>query len=193
MFPLVLTNLLLFSFRLNCQRPSQDRIQHLPGLNFNVSYDQYSGYLDLNNGHHLFYWLTQSQHDPDNDPLVLWLNGGPGCSSLYGLFYELGPFHVNENGSLYDTSKYSWNNNANILFLETPICVGFSYQDNTENNCTMNDNSTADDNYNAILKFLDKFPVYKSNDFYITGESYAGYYIPTLTLRILQGNANIDK
>eukprot|EP01083_Nonionella_stella_P262425 892369_1 len=173
-------------------RYAPDKVTNLPGLNFKTNYDQYSGYLNLSSGHHLHYWLTESQNKPDTDPLVVWMNGGPGCSSLDGLLYELGPIHVYDNATLWDNSKYSWNNYANTLFLEAPVCVGFSYEDGS-NTCSMNDNTTANDNYHAILKFLDEFPVYANAPLYITGESYGGVYVPTLTLRILQGNANIDK
>eukprot|EP01084_Bolivina_argentea_P213645 362776_1 len=80
----------------------------------------------------------------------------------------------------------SWNQNANIIFLESPICVGYSYQDD-HGSCLMSDNTKADDNYNEMLQFLDKFPVYKDSDFYITGESYGGVYVPSLALRTMQG------
>ena len=211
-------------------RYTPDKVTNLPGLDFKTDYDQYSGYLNLSNGHHLHYWMTESQSDPDNSPLVIWMNGGPGCSSLDGLLYELGPIHVFDNGTLWDNSQNAWNGKANTLFLEAPVCVGFSFEDGS-NSCSMNDNSTvrliplsilpshmmthlvvtrqADDNYHAILKFLDQFPVYKDSPLYITGESYGGrfqsmsikstlgcnmtgVYVPTLTLRTLQGNANMD-
>ena len=72
--------------------PSADLISNLPGLDFNTNYNQYSGYLDLDNGHHLHYWFVESQNDPSTDPVVMWMNGGPGCSSLDGLTYENGPW-----------------------------------------------------------------------------------------------------
>ena len=187
----VLLDLLINIFvSVNSQRPTDDLVTNLPGLYFKTNYNMYSGYLSLSNGHNYHYWLTESQNDPDNDPVVIWLNGGPGCSSLVGLLQELGPIHVYPNGTLYP-NEYSWNTLANILFLESPICVGFSYQ-NGLSNCTMNDTTTADDNYEAILKFLDKFPVYTDNDWYVTGESYGGVYVPMLTERILSGQANIN-
>eukprot|EP01084_Bolivina_argentea_P216922 368407_1 len=196
----MIMSLLLWSFSVvSSQRPTEDLITNLPSVNFSTNYSQYSGFLDLNNSHHYHYWLTESLNDPDKDPLVLWLNGGPGCSSLYGLFYENGPIHIDIDGTLYDNTAYSWNHNANIIYLESPICVGFSYADTTINNktklqkpCNVNDTTVADDNYHAILKFLDKFPIYKQSDFFVIGESYGGIYVPMLTRRILQGNANMD-
>ncbi len=112
------------------------------------------------------------------------------------MFYEIGPIHIDEKGSLYDNTQYAWNRNANILFLESPICVGFSHADDETNSytahCNMNDTTTADDNYHVILKFLEKFPVYKDSDFFVMGESYGCVYVPALTQRILQGNADQD-
>ena len=87
-----------------------DLIKNLPGLTWDIDYNQYSGYLSLENGHNLHYWFVQSQNNASTDPLVLWLNGGPGCSSLDGLLYELGPFHVYPNGTL-------WYDHNIILYL----------------------------------------------------------------------------
>eukprot|EP01084_Bolivina_argentea_P216921 368405_1 len=188
----MIMSLLLWSFSVvSSQRPTEDLITNLPSVNFSTNYSQYSGFLDLNNSHHYHYWLTESLNDPDKDPLVLWLNGGPGCSSLYGMLYENGPIHIDIKGNLYDNTQFSWNQNANVIYLESPVCVGYSYIDNTKH-CNMNDTSTADDNYHAMLKFLEKFPVYKDTPFFVIGESYGGTYSPTLTLRILQGNADQD-
>eukprot|EP01084_Bolivina_argentea_P106689 190867_1 len=168
-------------------QPTGDLITNLPGLTWNVNYKQYSGYLDASSTNHLHYWFQESQNNPETDPIVLWLNGGPGCSSLDGLLYEQGSIHVYDNGTLWK-NVYSWNLNASMIYMEAPICVGFSYQDGTTN-CHQSDNGTATDNYHAILDFLKKFPQYQKNDFYVTGESYGGVYVPTLTLKILQGNA----
>merc|ERR1719295_1540581 len=135
--------------------PSEDLISDLPGLTWPINYKQYSGYLDLSNGHHLHYWFVESQNDPSKDPVLLWLNGGPGCSSMDGLFYEHGPFHIyntDEQPNLYNNERNAWNNHASVLYLEAPICVGYSYAD--DGHCVMNDNTTAHDNYQALLQFF---------------------------------------
>ncbi|KAL6961182.1 Serine carboxypeptidase-like 25 [Sarracenia purpurea var. burkii] len=106
-----------------------DRILALPGQP-KVSFQQFSGYVTVNEvaGRALFYWLTESVRDPFSKPLVVWLNGGPGCSSVaYGASEEIGPFRINKTASGLYLNKFSWNAAANLLFLETPAGVGFSY------------------------------------------------------------------
>lgn len=91
-----------------------------PGVN------SYSGYIDLAPDVHAFFWFFESRNDPANDPLTLWLNGGPGSDSLIGLFQELGPCNVTANLTT-QVNPYSWSNISNLLFLSQPIGVGFSY------------------------------------------------------------------
>ena len=94
---------------------------------------------------------------------------------------------MNHTGDLYK-NEYSWNLMSNVLYLEVPIGVGVSHS----NDCkyVMNDNTTADDNYHASLKFFEILSDYAKLDFYVTGESYGGLYVPSLVLRILAGNEN---
>ena len=142
---------------------------------------QYSGYLDDNeNDKHLFYWFFESRNDPKNDPVVLWLNGGPGCSSLTGLFLELGPSRINENLDLV-FNPYSWNRNASVIFLDQPVNVGYSYSSSSVSNTV----AAGKDVYALLTLFFKQFPEYASQDFHIAGESYAGHYIPVFTSEIL--------
>ncbi|CAK5131610.1 unnamed protein product [Meloidogyne enterolobii] len=83
--------------------------------------------------------FVESQGNPGTDPLVLWLNGGPGCSSLGGLFEELGPYLINKDGKTLRLNPYSWNNYASIIFLESPAGVGFSYNTKSKNVLTNDD------------------------------------------------------
>ncbi|XP_042900298.1 lysosomal protective protein [Parasteatoda tepidariorum] len=181
---------LLFAVIFASATAHPDEVTDLPGLNFTINYKHYSGYLNATSGRHLHYWFVESQNSPSTDPLLLWLNGGPGCSSLDGFLSELGPLHVQDDGkTLYD-NPYSWNKIANVLFLEAPAGVGFSYADNKKYDT--DDDTTSYDNYVALQNFFEKFPQFKSNDFYITGESYGGIYIPTLSVRVLTGPAKIN-
>jgi len=161
-----------------------DLISNLPGLVGPVSYKQYSGYLQADEDTYFHYWFVESEKSPSEDPLLLWLNGGPGCSSMDGLLNELGPFTLSEDGSRLLPNPYAWNTFANVLFIESPACVGYSY--NLKGNCSASDDGTSLLNYNALLYFFEKFPQFKKNKFFVTGESYGGIYVPTLTLRIAE-------
>lgn len=170
---------------------SGDEITQLPGWLGSLPSRQFSGYLDVGASKHLHYWLVESETDPSNAPVVLWLNGGPGCSSLDGFIYEHGPFRLNEtNHSQLLRFDHSWSKLANIVYLEAPVGVGFSYSDNSADYYRDDDN-TAEDNMEAMQVFFDSFPRWKTNEFFIAGESYAGVYVPTLAEAIVwaQGNA----
>lgn len=172
---------------------SDDKIAEMPYYSgADVNFDTYGGYLTGKTGK-MYYLFSESSNDPDTDPVVLWLNGGPGCSSLLGAFTELGPYHVTGTGDKLEYNPYSWNNFANMLFLEAPPCVGFSYPYTKDcENFETNDENTALNNYYALQSFFNKFPQYKHREFIITGESYAGHYVPTLTKRILEENEKIS-
>ncbi|GAB1599618.1 lysosomal protective protein-like [Argonauta hians] len=162
--------------------PSQDLIRSLPGLRKQPSFRQYSGYLDGLGDRHLHYWFVESQKNPAKDPVVLWLNGGPGCSSLLGLVSEHGPFTLQDDTSL-EYNPHSWNLLANMLYLESPAGVGFSYSD--DKNYTTSDDQVALNNLAAVKSFFKKFPEFQGREFYLTGESYGGVYVPTLSVRLL--------
>ncbi|KAI7756010.1 hypothetical protein M8C21_011164 [Ambrosia artemisiifolia] len=167
-----------------------DKISSLPGQPAGPDFDQYSGYVtvDPNHGRALFYYFAESPVNSSTNPLVLWLNGGPGCSSFgYGAMMELGPFRVNADNATLSRNKYAWNNVANVLFLESPAGVGFSYS-NTSSDYITGDVQTAKDSYTFLVNWLERFPEYKTRDFYIMGESYAGHYVPQLAQLILQNN-----
>ncbi|XP_062110705.1 serine carboxypeptidase-like 45 [Humulus lupulus] len=169
--------------------PSQrDKISRLPGQP-EVGFQQYSGYVtvDDNNKRALFYYFAEAEIDPHTKPLVLWLNGGPGCSSLgVGAFSENGPFRP--SGAVLVRNEYSWNREANMLYLETPIGVGFSYSADSSSYETVNDKITAKDNLVFLHRWLLKFPEFGNRSLYITGESYAGHYVPQLAELMLQFN-----
>ncbi|WJX32924.1 calponin, variant 2 [Trifolium repens] len=168
-----------------------DKIVTLPGQPYGVNFDHYSGYVtvDAEAGRELFYYFVESPNNPSTTPLILWLNGGPGCSSLgYGAFEELGPFRVNSDGKTLYRNPYAWNEVANVLFLESPAGVGFSHSNTTSDYDKSGDKRTAQDAYVFLINWLERFPEYKTRDFYITGESYAGHYVPQLASTIIQNN-----
>ncbi|RVW71661.1 hypothetical protein VitviT2T_022590 [Vitis vinifera] len=165
-------------------------ITALPGQPANVSFKQYSGYIatDDQHGRALFYYFVEAETaHPLSRPLTLWLNGGPGCSSLgFGAFMENGPFQPGENGILVK-NKHSWNIESNMLYVESPIGVGFSYS-NTSSNYFWNDTRTAEDNLRFIVNWFEEFPYYKDSELFLTGESYAGHYIPQLAALLVEYN-----
>ncbi|KAL7083649.1 hypothetical protein ACP275_14G176200 [Erythranthe tilingii] len=167
-----------------------DRIDRLPGQP-PVKFNQYGGYITVNRtaGRAFYYYFAEAQHSPSSLPLLLWLNGGPGCSSLaFGAMQELGPFRVHSDGKTLYKNKFAWNHAANVLFVESPAGVGFSYSNTTNDFVTGGDRRTADDNYAFLINWLERFPEYKEREFYISGESYAGHYVPQLAHTILYHN-----
>ncbi|KAM7484009.1 hypothetical protein LguiA_000018 [Lonicera macranthoides] len=170
---------------------SDDKIRGLPGQPPQVSFEQYSGYVtvDEKKQRALFYYFVEAEidhHHPSSKPLVLWLNGGPGCSSLgVGAFSENGPFRP--SGEFLVKNPYSWNTEANMLYLEAPIGVGFSYL-NSFSYASTNDKITGMDNLVFLHKWFLKFPRYRNTSLFITGESYAGHYVPQLADLILRFN-----
>ncbi|XP_047334836.1 serine carboxypeptidase-like 25 [Impatiens glandulifera] len=172
-----------------------DRIRALPGQP-NVSFHQFSGYVTVNQeaGRALFYWLTESSSEPSSSkPLVIWLNGGPGCSSVaYGASEEIGPFRINNKASGLNLNPFSWNSVANLLFLESPAGVGFSYTNTSTDLVQIGDRRTAMDSLTFLVRWMERFPRYKTRQVFLAGESYAGHYVPQFAREILAYNANSD-
>lgn len=165
-----------------------DQVTNLPGFGAPVS-KMYSGYLPGSAGQQAHYIYTESLNTPATDPVVLWFNGGPGCSSLEGLFSESGLYHVQEFSSpvtLYQ-NPWSWGNFSNNLFIEAPAGVGFSYCER-ESACQHTDTSTANDNLAVLVSFFNRYPELQKNGFWISGESYAGIYVPSLAYAVYNYN-----
>uniref|UniRef100_A0A914LG29 Carboxypeptidase n=1 Tax=Meloidogyne incognita TaxID=6306 RepID=A0A914LG29_MELIC len=161
----------------------------LPLINFDVKFKHYSGYLQVKKNYMLHYWLVKSQSNPATDPLLFWFNGGPGCSSLNGLLEGMGPYILSPDKKTLIRNEHNWNKKASIVYMESPIGVGYSYALN--GNITINDDQTADANYEAIKLFLTKFPMFRKSKLYIAGESYAGVYAPMVVDRIIKGQKGL--
>ncbi|KAH9622293.1 hypothetical protein KSS87_019095 [Heliosperma pusillum] len=170
--------------------PMEDLVVNLPGQP-KVGFKQYAGYIDVDvkSGRSLFYYFVEADNNPDHKPLTLWLNGGPGCSSMGGgAFTELGPFFPTGDGRGLRRNSMSWNKASNLLFVESPAGVGWSYS-NTTSDYNAGDASSANDMLTFLLNWIKKFPEFKSRDLFLTGESYAGHYIPQLAVAVLDHNA----
>ncbi|KAJ2307943.1 hypothetical protein IWW55_000713 [Coemansia sp. RSA 2706] len=147
---------------------------------------QLSGYLDTASDKHFFYWFFESQNKTagPNTPLVVWLNGGPGCSSMVGLLTELGPCLISDDGKSTVPNPHSWNQNAHVLFIDQPTNTGFSYGTQTTNS------TAAATDFVALLQlFYKTYTEYASSPLVLAGESYAGHYLPHITSAILDHNA----
>ncbi|RDA88482.1 hypothetical protein CP532_6660 [Ophiocordyceps camponoti-leonardi (nom. inval.)] len=144
---------------------------------------QYAGYLDDNeNDKHLFFWFFESRNDPENDPVILWLNGGPGAASIPAIINELGPALLGgEKGSRVRRNPWSANNNASLLFIDQPVNTGFSYGGKSVNTTE----AASQDFYRLLTLFFNRFPQYQRQDFHMAGHSYAGRFIPIFALDIL--------
>ena len=168
-----------------------DLIASIPGFGKTPS-KQYSGFLPADDNQTVFlhYWFVESTGNPATDPVVVWMNGGPGCSSLEGGLYELGPFTF--TGAEVDgvptlvLNPNAWTTVSSVLFIEQPAGVGFSYA--TNGSVTSDDYIQSQNTYGFMLSFFKAYPEYSKNDLFITGESYAGIYVPTLAYRIYEGN-----
>jgi serine carboxypeptidase-like clade 1 len=176
-------------------------IDSLPGWSGPLPSRHYSGYVDVSAdpgttpGRFLHYWLVEAEDvDPATAPLVLWLNGGPGCSSMDGFWHEVGPFRVDkvDDTRIY-RNPHSWAKIANVLFLEAPVGTGYSYTEETDMP-HIGDEATARDSHTFLERFLGPqyFPQFQSHDFHIWGESYAGIYIPTLANQVLLQNKELE-
>jgi serine carboxypeptidase-like clade 4 len=146
------------------------------------------GYINANSqyGVNLFYWEFDSLDKPDTDPLVVWLTGGPGCSSEMALFFENGPYTVNDDLTL-TFNPYTWNSHANLLYVDQPGGTGYSTVQDS-NGYVQNEDQVAADFYTFLVGFFKKYPKFVGRDFYITGESYAGHYIPAISAYIVDMN-----
>lgn len=171
-----------------------DLVGNMPEWPTSRNFSIYSGLLNLSytNQKQIHYVLITKtgENVTNNYPLALWLNGGPGCSSLIGWLLENGPYVLEGDNTTFNGTFniWSWNNAANILYFESPAGVGFSPSNVTIDPENYNDNVTARDNFEALLSFYQGFPELANNDFWITGESYAGIYIPYLAALIDDSN-----
>ncbi|EFH61052.1 predicted protein [Arabidopsis lyrata subsp. lyrata] len=133
----------------------------------------------------MFYFFFESRNKKDA-PVVIWLTGGPGCSSELAMFYENGPFKITSNMSL-AWNEYGWDQVSNLLYVDQPVGTGFSYTTD-KSDIRHDETGVSNDLYDFLQAFFAEHPKLAKNDFYITGESYAGHYIPALAARVHKGN-----
>ncbi|XP_038707188.1 serine carboxypeptidase-like 49, partial [Tripterygium wilfordii] len=152
---------------------------------------RYVGYLSIphTTDARMFYYFFRSRNSKD-DPIVIWLIGGPGGNSVISIFTGNGPFRIekdNSNNLYLKWHDYGWDMISNIIYVDQPIGTGLSYTSNN-NNIRHDQIGISNDLYNFLREFFKLYPDFVKNDFFITGQSYAGHYAPALASRIQEGN-----
>jgi len=151
----------------------------------------YAGFITVNKifNSNMFFWYFPAAYDFQTAPTVLWLQGGPGGSSLFGLFAENGPFSVTENLEL-ERRNTAWSLTHNVIYIDNPVGTGFSF---TYGGYAENQTAVGEDLFACLVQIFTLFPYLQENDFYVTGESYAGKYIPAISYKIHQANKDIEE
>merc|ERR1712190_61521 len=159
----------------------------------NDPFESYSGFITVRPDSHMFFWFTPAMEvDPAQAPVAIWLQGGPGASSLFGLLELHGPIQaVGFNPTLAVPNNYTWNRQANIIYIDNPIGAGYSYSSDLSSLPTSQED-VAEDLYNFLIQWFTLFPQYQPNDFYAFGESYAGKWVPTIARKIDSENPTAD-
>jgi len=158
----------------------------LPGVNFPVT-RSFAGNIPVNRANHpncsLFFWAVEKQNgsltdEGSTEPWIIWLNGGPGSSSLYGLFFENGPIHITSNYSLV-SNQFAWSNLADTIWIDQPVGTGFSTADSL--GYVPNEDQMSEDFLQFLSNLVKIFPSLIKRPLHLIGESYAGVYIPYIT------------
>ncbi|KAF9519141.1 hypothetical protein BS47DRAFT_1375109 [Hydnum rufescens UP504] len=149
----------------------------IPDVDFDVG-DSWSGLIPISGAkgekRKLFFWFFPAKHAHNRDDIVFWTNGGPGCSSLEGFLQENGPFKWPQGTAKPIPNQWSWTNLTSMLWVEQPVGTGFSQ--GVPN--ISNDDELAAQLAGFFVQFLDIFHELKHKNFYLSGESYAGIYVP---------------
>nr|XP_017224283.1 PREDICTED: serine carboxypeptidase-like 12 isoform X3 [Daucus carota subsp. sativus] len=182
--------LLLLSYSVH----SRTIIENLPGFDGPLPFKLETGYTGIGERDdiQIFYYFVESERNPREDPVVIWIPGGPGCSTLRTFFYQHGPLKFNYMKStgkkmMLELNPYSWTKVSNVLYLDTPVGAGFSYA-RTSNALKSSDTISSKHVYDFLRKWFNDHPGFMSNPVYIGGVSYSGIVVPIITQEIYNGN-----
>ncbi|KAK0581774.1 hypothetical protein LWI29_017781 [Acer saccharum] len=171
-----------------------DLVTRLPGYDGDLPFTLETGYVGVGESEEvqLFYYFVESQNDPLQDPLVLWIPGGPSCSAFGSLFFASGPlaFDIREyDGGLPSLvlNPFAWTQGMNIIYLDAPVGTGFSYS-KTNEGYDIGDYKYLEHTYHFLVKWFMEHPKFLGNEFYIAGEGFSGNIIPMLAQEIIKGN-----
>jgi vitellogenic carboxypeptidase-like protein len=205
----------------------------LPWAKGQVPLPSFAGLIPVRTNNSLFFWYFPAQTKEANAPLIIWLQGGPGSSSMIGLFYEMGPLNLDQAGNII-RNENSWNKKYSMLFIDNPVGTGYSFVGNKSEKVTKpkyfdypwpalkredlanipfksmepsscqrpsleqspryekgyvgNQAAVAHDLIEFLDRFYEIFPDQRQSKLYLTGESYAGKYVPALAYHILKVN-----
>ncbi|KAF8085540.1 hypothetical protein N665_0664s0008 [Sinapis alba] len=167
-------------------------VKFLPGFEGPLPFELETGYIGVGEEKEvqLFYYFIKSERNPEKDPLLLWLSGGPGCSSIHGLLFENGPLTMKVevyNATLPSlvSTTHSWTKTSSIIFLDQPVGTGFSFS--TQVVDKPSDSGEAKRIHEFLQKWLGKHEEFIPNPLYVGGDSYSGKIVPALVQEISKG------
>lgn len=152
-----------------------------PTVNQEAGYYRVTGTRDLN----MFYWFFESRSDPANDPVILWMTGGPGCSDATALFLENGPCLLDGGRAFPRRNEFSWTSAASVIYIDQPCGVGYSYSNGSKSDEDHNEKGVAKHVGSFLLDFFEAHPELRDRPFYIFGESYGGHYVPAVAAAVM--------
>ncbi|GJE98044.1 serine carboxypeptidase-like protein [Phanerochaete sordida] len=163
--------------------------QSLPNVTFPIPGRNWAGNIPVDRPNHpndtLFFWAWEKQNGSltagageNTDPWGIWLNGGPGSSSMVGLFFENGPLHIREDYTIF-SNNLSWHTLADYVWIDQPVGTGFATADSA--GYVADEDQMGQDFMNFLANLVKVFPSLKTRPLHLTGESYAGTYIPYIT------------
>ncbi|XP_062024363.1 serine carboxypeptidase-like 13 isoform X1 [Rosa rugosa] len=172
---------------------AQSIIKNLPAFQGVLPFKLKTGYVGVGDSEEvqLFYYFVESERSPENDPLLIWLTGGPRCSSFYGLIYEIGPLSFKLTNLTTDPltlvlNPNSWNKVANIIFLDAPAGTGYSYS-TTSHGLISSDTLHSTRICEFLQKWLTTHQKFLANPLYVAGDSYSGKIVPIIAQKIADG------
>lgn len=173
---------------------SQTIVKTLPGYPGTLPFKLETGYIGVGEDEavQLFYYFVESEGNPEEDPLIIWLAGGPGCGTLRAFFFEIGPMQIKygdymDNVPALELEPNSWTKVANVIYLDAPTLTGYSYT-KTPEAVRSSDTASASQTAEFLRKFVGNHPKFMKNPLYVTGISYSGIVIPMITEELYKGN-----
>jgi serine carboxypeptidase-like clade 1 len=173
---------------------SQTIVKTLPGYPGPLPFKLETGYIGVGEDEvvQLFYYFVESEGNPEEDPLIIWLAGGPGCGTLRAFFFEIGPMQIQygkymDNVPALQLDPNSWTKVANVIYLDAPTLTGYSYT-KTPESVRSSDTLSASQTAEFLRKFVKEHPKFLKNPMYVTGISYSGIVIPIITEELYKGN-----